>query len=148
VVHVATHGVLAEQNPMFSRIEMARGEGGPDDDGRFEVHEVLGLTAASRLVFLSGCETGSGAAGNAGLEAGEDYATLARAFLYAGVGNVVATLWRIEDEGAAAFAREFYGALASRPPAEALAEAQRKMVAQGRYRAPFYWAAYRLDGTG
>ena len=65
-----------------------------------------------------------------------------------GVDNVVATLWRIEDEGAAAFAAEFYRALVRGDPVEALAEAQRAMLGGGRYGAPFYWAGYRLDGRG
>ena len=69
-----------------------------------EVHEVVGLLVRSRLVFLSGCETGLGAAGARAFAAGEDYATLARAFHYAGAREVVATLWRVEDRGAAEFA--------------------------------------------
>ena len=152
VVHVATHGVLSVHNPLFSRVELSRGRGGranrSDDDGRLEVHEVLDLRVVSRLVFLSGCETGSGPAWSTAFDPGEDYATLARAFLFAGVDNVVATLWRIEDEGAAAFAAEFYRALVRGDPVEALAEAQRAMLGGGRYGAPFYWAGYRLDGRG
>jgi hypothetical protein len=61
VVHVATHGVLNGVNPLFSRIELVRGRSpSPDNDGRLEVHEVLGLEIHSPLVFLSGCETGLG----------------------------------------------------------------------------------------
>ena len=61
VVHIAAHASLNSANPMFSGIELAPGESaGSDDDGRLEVHELLGLRIASELVFLSGCETGSG----------------------------------------------------------------------------------------
>ena len=148
VVHVAAHGVLNAANPMFSRIELALGSRASDDDGRLEVHELLGLRVASALVFLSGCETDLGAARASAFASGEDYATLARAFLYAGARDVVATLWRVEDDGAAAFADRFYRHLRSAPPAEALAAAQREMIADPRYDAPYHWAAYRLTGAG
>jgi len=148
VVHVAAHGVMNAANPMFSRIQLARGNGGPDDDGRLEVHDLLNLTVNSSLVFLSGCETGLGTAWSSAFTQGEDYATLARAFLYAGARNVIATLWRVEDDGAAEFAERFYRQLESAPPAVALATAQREMLADPRYRAPYHWAAYSLNGVG
>ena len=148
VVHVATHGVMNVRNPMFSRIELARGDGRPEDDGRFEVHELLGLRIHAPLVFLSGCETGVGAAWSTQFARGEDYATLAQAFLYAGAESVMATLWRIGDEGAAAFADRFYARLLTEAPAEALAAAQRDLLRSSTYAAPYYWAGYQVSGGG
>ena len=150
VVHVATHGVLNVRSPMFSRIELARG-GAPADpanDGRLEVHEVLDLSIRSPLVFLSGCETGSGNAWSTSFARGDDYATLAEAFLYAGARNVISTLWRIEDQGAASFASTFYSALGTRSPVEALGAAQRAMLGMREYASPYYWAAYVASGNG
>ena len=148
-VHVATHGVLNAHNPLFSRIEFAsRSVADATNDGRLEVHELLGLRIASPLVFLSGCETGLGTVGSTDFARGEDFATLAQAFLYAGAGNVVATLWRVEDEGAAAFAERFYAHLAQLPPPEAVAAAQRDLIRGSRYPSPFYWAAYEISGGG
>jgi len=147
VVHVATHGVMNAQNPMFSRLDLARNNGGePADDGRLEVHELLGLTIDSRLVFLSGCETGVGAAYSTAFVQGEDYTTLAQAFLYAGAGSVIATLWPVADAGAAAFAETFYRALEDRTPAAALAEAQRTMMNEAEFASPYHWASYQLSG--
>lgn len=147
VVHVATHGVMNAQNPMFSRLELARNGGGRSaDDGRLEVHELLGLTIDAQLVFLSGCETGVGAANATAFTPGEDYTTLAQAFLHAGAGTVIATLWPVADAGAAAFAEAFYRALRSQSPVTALAEAQRKLMGHTTYGAPYYWAAYQLAG--
>lgn len=148
VVHVAGHGVMNAASPMFSRVELAAGRAGrPEDDGRLEVHELLGMTVASRLVFLSGCETGVGTSWSTGFATGEDYATLGLAFLYAGAWSVVATVWRINDDGAAAFAERFYRHLSMVTPVEALAQAQREMIADRRYGAPYYWAAYTLTGA-
>lgn len=150
LVHVATHGVLNVRNPMFSRIELARGprDGPPNDDGRLEIHELLELSIASPLVFLSGCETGAGAAGWTRFATGEDYATLGQAFLYAGTPNVVATLWRIDDQGAAVFAERFYRSFGSAGATTALAEAQREMMRDAEYGKPYYWAGYQLTGSG
>jgi CHAT domain-containing protein len=153
IVHLATHGVLNARNPLFSRIELVPGSRDPGDDGRLEVHEVDRASIGAGLVFLSGCETALGAAGATSVAGGEDYATLARAFLHAGAGNVIATLWRIEDAGAAAFAKSFYRELARGGGGhgnltEALALAQREMLRQARYRAPYYWAGYQLSGSG
>jgi CHAT domain-containing protein len=148
MVHVATHGVMNPRNPMFSRIELAPGSGAGEDDGRLEVHELLALHILSPLVFLSGCETGVGASWFTQFARGEDYATLAQAFLYAGARNVAATLWPIGDKGAAVFAERFYGHFPALAPAEALAAAQREMLRDKRYASPYYWAGYQVFGQG
>lgn len=151
VVHIASHGVMNARNPLFSRVELASpslggARAGSASDGRLEVHELFGMTVRSPLVFLSGCETGLGAAWSTAFDQGEDYATLAQAFLLAGAGGVLATLWRIDDEGAAAFAHRFYAHLGEHAPARALAAAQRDLLADPRWRSPHYWAAYTFAG--
>lgn len=148
VTHVASHGVLNRINPLFTRIELVPGrDGSSADDGRLEVHEVLGLGIRNPLVFLSGCETGLGPGGSLRHAPGEDYATLAAAFLAAGASQVVSTLWAIPDTGAAVFTAGFYAELDRGAPAEALAAAQRALLAGGRFRHPYYWAGYRLAGS-
>jgi CHAT domain-containing protein len=144
VVHLAAHAELNPRNPMFSWIQTA--PAAPGEDGRLEVHEILGLRVRSPLVFLSGCETGLGTVGGTSFAQGEDFATLARAFLYAGARNVVATLWRVDDQGAAAFAAEYYRHLSAAGPAGALAGAQRALAGDQRWGAPYYWAGYSLAG--
>ena len=149
LVHLASHGELNSRNPMFSFLQTAASRAsGSAADGRLEIHEILGLRVTSPLVFLSGCETGLGRTGSTGFAAGEDFATLSRAFLHAGARNVVATLWRVDDEGAAAFAGEYYRRLAAEGPVAALSGAQRAMASSGRYDSPYYWAGYTLAGDG
>ena len=152
IVHVASHGTLDAERPMFSAITVARpsraADFSPSNDGRLETHEVLAMKVASRLVYLSGCETALGAATPTSSRSDEDYATLAQAFLFAGARDVVATLWRIDDEGAAEFAGRFYKSLRSASPAEALAQAQRSLIHDPRYSSPYYWAAYTVSGAG
>jgi CHAT domain-containing protein/tetratricopeptide (TPR) repeat protein len=148
VLHLATHAELNARSPMFSWLATAPGDGrDAADDGRLEVHEILGLSVRSQLVFLSGCETGLGYAWSTAFASGEDYATLGQAFLYAGARGVLATLWRVDDAGAAALAEHFYRHLGA-GPAEALVLAQRASLADPRYGAPYYWAGYTLAGDG
>lgn len=153
IVHVASHGVMEAESPMFSRIELARGSGAPSDNGRLEVHEVLSLRVTSPLVFLSGCETGVGEAWSSRYAGTDDHATLEQAFLYAGARAVVATRWRVEDESAAAVADRFYAHLAGGAgdavdAVDALAAAQRDLIRGRRFAAPHYWAAYAVSGAG
>ena len=149
MVHVASHALMNPRNPLFSRIELAGNSAGPaKDNGRLEVHELLDLHFDSNLVFLSGCETALGSAWSTQFETGEDFTTTAQALLYAGARNVVATLWRIDDVGGAEFAKRFYAALERGAAPEAIAEAQRAMIADPRYRNPYFWAAYEVTGSG
>lgn len=149
IVHIASHAELNQATPMFSHIDLAAGPPGvPSDDGRFDVHELLKIRVMSQLVFLSGCETGAGSAWSTSFRRVQDYATLSQAFLYSGARDVVATLWRIDDGGAAVFAGRFYAELAHERAAEALAAAQRRMIRDPVYSSPRYWAAYTISGSG
>jgi CHAT domain-containing protein len=149
IVHVASHASLNSRNPLFSHIALAGGRGANGaDNGRLEAHELLGMRISAPLVFLSGCETAMGGAWSTRFDTGEDYAALAQTLLYAGAGNVVATLWRIDDVSAAEFARHFYEALRLMGFAESIAHAQRKLIQNPTYRSPYYWAAYQVSGAG
>jgi CHAT domain-containing protein len=134
---------------MFSAIELAHGRGdASDNDGHLELHEVLNIRTGSDLVFLSGCESGVGVSWATRFTPGEDYATLARAFLYAGAQNVVSTLWRINDRGASEFAELYYRSLEQGDPVTALAHAQRTALSGTSIRSPHHWAAYVTSGSG
>ena len=150
LVHVATHGTLNAPNPMFSRIELARprAKETPSDDGRLEVHELLGMEIRSPVVFFSGCETGAGQPWSDDPVRGTADLTLAQAALSAGAGNVISTLWRVRDAGAAAFADRFYASLQHGSVSAALAAAQRETLADPKLASPFYWAGYVLSGEG
>jgi CHAT domain-containing protein len=149
IVHMASHGVLNARNPMFSRIELARGTiRSSADDGRLEVHEVLTMTVNSALVVLSGCETGVAEDWSGDPMRPAGVATLGQAFLHAGARNVMATLWRIDDEGSARLVSHFYRHMRDGDVALALARAQRALLAGREYDAPYYWAGFVVVGEG
>lgn len=149
LVHFASHAVMNARNPLFSRLEVAPGRREePDDDGRLEIHEILDMQIKTPLIYLSGCDTGLGPATATRFDSGEDYSTLAQSFLYVGAQNVLATLWRVEDRSASLLASYFYEELRDALPPQALANAQLRMISHPEFGDPFYWAGYRLNGSG
>jgi CHAT domain-containing protein len=92
------------------------------DDGFLTAEEVADLDLdKAELVVLSACETGLGeVAGNEGTFG------LQRAFHLAGARNVVASLWKVDDQATAALMKLFYWNLweKQKAPVEALRNAQ------------------------
>ena len=148
ILHFATYGVLNKQNPLFSFVELAQGGGAiGSQDGRLEVHEVFGLRLRADLVVLSACQTGLGSGALADVPAGDDWVGLTRAFLHAGAGKVIATLWPVDDWATAALMEQFYQEVGRGVgPAQALARAQRVLSAESATAHPFYWAGFVLIG--
>ena len=93
-----------------------------DDLGILTAEAIAGLPLQDlELVVLSACETGLGLVGG-----GEGVFGLQRAFHLAGAHNVVASLWKVEDEATAALMAIFYDQhwRQNKPPIEALWTAQ------------------------
>jgi CHAT domain-containing protein len=80
--------------------------------------------------------------------AGEGPIGLARAFMYAGVPRVVASLWQVDDLATAELMKRFYRGMLVEglAPAAALRAAQRELAATRRWRSPYFWAAFVLQG--
>ena len=144
IVHLATYGVLNRRNPLFSHVELAAA---PGRDGRLEVHDVYGLALDARLVVLSACQTATGSGLRADVPAGDEWVSLTQAFLAAGAQRVVATLWLVDDRVTAQLMTVFHEGLASGSgESHALAEVQRRALADARTADPFYWAGITLVG--
>ncbi len=97
---------------------------GPDRDdlGILTAEAIAGLPLQNlELAVLSACETGLGLVGG-----GEGVFGLQRAFHLAGAHNVIASLWKVDDEATAALMAIFYDQLwrQNKPPIEALRTAQ------------------------
>jgi CHAT domain-containing protein/Flp pilus assembly protein TadD len=144
LVHFATHGMLNSRHPELSGLvlSLVDSNGGPVD-GFLRLHDVYGLKLRADLVVLSACRTALG-----GEIEGEGLVGLVRGFMYAGAPRLVATLWDVRDESTAELMKRFYrgileeGLSASR----ALRKAQLQLASQERFRAPYYWAGFVLQG--
>ncbi|MGH9966325.1 MAG: CHAT domain-containing protein [Pyrinomonadaceae bacterium] len=144
-VHFATHGVLDTAHPELSGIVLSLFDRqGREQDGYLRVNEILNLKLPVELVVLSGCRTGLGKEIK-----GEGLVGLTRAFMYAGAARIVVSLWDVSDEASARLMVHFYrGMLGPKrlSPASALRAAQIALWKDGRWPAPYYWAAFVLQG--
>jgi CHAT domain-containing protein len=145
LVHIASHGSHNSQNPLFSEVTVAPASRS-ESDAVLSVNEIMSIPVRSPLVFLSGCETALGGAGDGVFATQLDEGSLAQAFLFAGASSVVATLWPVRDREASAIAVHFYSSVsAGLSPGEALAGAQRQAI---KKRGRLNWAAYTISGIG
>ncbi len=143
VIHFATHGLLDARHPENSGLLLALfNPQGQAQDGYLRVSDIRGLKLSADLVVLSSCESALGKdMGSEGIIG------LPRAFLYAGAQRVIASLWKVDDEAAAALMASFYEALkAGESPTEALNQAQRKLRRDPRFSDPYFWAAFFIEG--
>jgi CHAT domain-containing protein len=146
VIHLASHAVLDDANPMYSYALLAKGSG---EDGILEARELMQLNLRAELVVLSACQTAGGAA-----PAGEGINGMLWAAFVAGAPTIVASLWRVESASTSQlmieFHRQWLQSRRDRAPlakAAALRAAARKLIDSRQYAHPFYWAGFILAGS-
>jgi CHAT domain-containing protein/tetratricopeptide (TPR) repeat protein len=145
VLHLATHATQHADRPELSAIVLSLVDRGRTPvDGRVRLHEVVGLPLDGQTVVLSACRTIIGPDLR-----GDGLQGLGRAFLHAGAGTVVASLWEVDDRATMVLMRHFYEALAGRrlTADRALAIAQRRLQRDQRWRHPRYWAGFVALGA-
>jgi hypothetical protein len=71
-----------------------------------------------------------------------------RGFMSAGAPRVIASLWKVDDEATGELMNMFYRNLLKehQPAVRALSAAQAEMRQQPRWRSPYYWGAFTLQG--
>jgi len=143
-VHIATHGLADSERPELSTVLLSLfDEQGRKQDGFLRAHEVFNLNLPAELVVLSACETGLGTQTR-----GEGLVSLTRGFMYAGAARVVVSLWSVGDKATAELMEKFYRRMLreGERPAAALRAAQIEMWRNKQWAAPYYWAAFTLQG--
>lgn len=110
--HLAAHGVLRTDNPLFSALELA--------DGPLTVYDLERLAAAPRLMLLPACQSGVSA-----VRTGDELIGLVSALLALGTRSVLATVIPVPDVSTAALMLAVHERLrAGDEPATALAAAR------------------------
>ncbi len=144
-LHFALHVELNESSPMQSALLFSNGIGETGtEDGRLETWEIFEeLRIDADLVVLSACESALGK-----LQAGEGLIGLSRAFQFAGGRTVLASLWRVADQGTSQLMVEFYRRLREGAEKhEALRRAQIHLInSDTALSLPYYWASFQLIG--
>jgi len=144
LIHFATHGVLDNKNPELSGLLLSRiDENGHPKDAFLRLDDIYNLKLGADLVVLSACNSGLGKDVR-----GEGIVGLVHGFMYAGTSRVVASLWKVDDDATAELMVHFYKEMfnSKQSPAAALRTAQLAMWQQRRWHAPYYWAAFVLQG--
>ncbi len=144
IVHFATHGLLNSEHPELSGVvlSLANKKGEPVN-GFLRLNEIYNLNLNADLVVLSACQTALGKEVR-----GEGLIGLTRGFMYAGSPRVVASLWKVDDVATAELMKIFYQKMLKEKmrPAAALRAAKIAMYKTKRWNAPYYWAAFELQG--
>jgi CHAT domain-containing protein len=144
ILHFATHGFLDPTQPEKSGLFLSMVKrDGQAQNGFVGLADIYRLHAPVNLVVLSACRTGLGKDVR-----GEGLIGLTRAFMYAGASSVVASLWKVDDEATAELMKRFYANMLQNrmTPAEALRAAQNSIRQEPQWSAPYYWAAFTLQG--
>jgi CHAT domain-containing protein len=132
IVHIATHGLFRQDNPMFSSIRLGRSE--------LNLYDIYRLRLDSDLVTLSGCGTGLNV-----VVGGDELLGLVRGLLYAGASAVLVTLWDVNDATTALFMKTFYAAL-SAGSGKAAALRSAMLMVRDEHPHPYHWAPFVLIG--
>lgn len=143
ILHFATHSFLDLSQPELSSIVLSLvDKTGKECEGFLTVSDILNLKFTAELVTLSSCQTGLGKE-----KKGEGMIGLTRAFFYSGAKRVVSTLWSVNDEATADLMVKFYNNIAiGLSASSALRKAQLDTLRTHKYKSPYYWAAFQIQG--
>ena len=105
IIHMGLHGFADSEEPLNNYLLFPPEEMNGDAEKLF-AHDLYGLDLKAKLAVLSACDTGIGK-----MLKGEGVYSLAYAFSYAGVPEVVMSLWKIEDRATSSIIQRFYAHL-------------------------------------
>jgi CHAT domain-containing protein/tetratricopeptide (TPR) repeat protein len=132
LLHIATHGVYRQDNPMFSGIRLG--------DGYLNLYDLYQLRLGADLVTLSGCATGMNV-----VAAGDELLGLQRGLFCAGAASLLLSLWDVHDRSTTLLMQSFYKAYIETGDMPAsLQSAMRELRDQNPH--PYFWAPFVLVG--
>ncbi len=141
-LHLATHGFINEEHPDLSGLVLYDSNDSTKDDGILYAGEVYNLNLNADLLVLSACESGLGK-----VVKGEGIYGLTRAFFYAGVDNIVVSLWQVTDKSTSVLMINFYkNILNGMDYSSALRKIKLDMIKGGLYSYPLEWSPFILIG--
>jgi CHAT domain-containing protein len=142
IVHFATHGILDDKSPLYSRLMLAS-EDGAKEDGMLEAWEIMKMDLQADMAVLAACETARGR-----VSAGEGMIGMSWALFVAGVPTTVVSQWKVDSEATSKLMIEFHkNLLAKKSKTEAMREAARKIKDSYDIH-PYYWAGFSVIGNG
>ena len=135
VIHLATHGILNQQDAMNSFIALS--------DGALKAeyfYENAGI-AKTQLFTLSACQTGLGDLNY------DSPIGLTNSILIGGANSVCSSLWQINDNVTSILMTDFYSELKKGSTiSKAIRLAQLNVLKDGKTSEPYYWGAFKITG--
>ena len=132
LLHIATHGIYRQDNPMFSGIRLG--------DGYLNLYDLYQMRIGARLVTLSGCATGMNY-----VAAGDELLGLQRGLFCAGATSLLLSLWDVHDHSTATLMQEFYKSYTVTSDMPASLQLAMLNVRQ-QHPHPYFWAPFVLIG--
>jgi CHAT domain-containing protein len=138
IIHLSTHASSGdyEQTPSIEFY-----------DETLYLPEIYGYNLNADLMVLSACETGLGT-----LRKGEGAMSLARGFMYAGVKNLIVSLWKVNDKATEIIMSDFYmNFFKSHHKSLSLHQAKETYLSSSEIssikKSPYYWASFVYIGN-
>jgi len=107
-IHLATHGVLDNREPLYSHLLLTKTNDDPQNDGLLEAREIMNMDLRADLAVLSACETANGR-----IREGEGVVGMSWAFFVAGTHSMLVSQWKVNSANTSQLMRRFYHALKS-----------------------------------
>ena len=153
VLHIATHGFWFEEDGKSNADAMfqsgllfagvtnwAQSATSNSNDGILTAYEIQGMSLEqTQVAVLSACETGLGK-----VAVGEGVYGLQRAFIIAGVDQLILSLWKVDDEATQQLFSIFYKKWLTEGKAVPEAFKEAKKALRKKYKEPYYWGAFVL----
>jgi len=139
IIHLATHGLLDDQQGLDSAIALAPDRTNQVNDGLLTAAEMAEMQLHAELVVLSACDTAQGRL------TGDGVIGLSRSLIAAGVPSVIVSLWAVPDTPTAELMKEFYHQF-QQTGNKAQALRQAMQVTKAKHPNPRDWAAFTLIG--
>ncbi|HYX15615.1 MAG TPA: CHAT domain-containing protein [Nostoc sp.] len=140
IVHLATHGQFSSNPEETFLLTWGDRISIQDFDLLFKNRSQTNIEPIELLV-MSACQTA----------VGDNRATLGLAgfALRSGAKSTLASLWSVNDESTSSLMKEFYHQLSNQKlnKAEALQQAQIKIMANPLYKHPYFWSSFVLVGN-
>jgi CHAT domain-containing protein len=139
-IHLATHGIIDNSQPLYSHLLLTKSEGDPENDGLLEAREIMNMNLSADLAVLSACETANGR-----VAPGEGVMGMSWAFFVAGTRSMLVSQWKVNSASTSQLMATFYQQDRANK-SMALQQSALRLMKDPRYRHPFYWAAFVLIG--
>lgn len=144
ILYFGTHAIAEPEDPLRSRLILAKEVGEQNEDGYLHAYELYGIPLQAELAVLNACESGLGS-----IQKGEGMISLAYSMHYAGCPSTVLSLWKVDEKISTQITESFFNYLNKGfSKSQALRQAKLDYLeqAQNLQSHPFYWGGMVLMG--